>query len=140
MPPTEKVPLDKRSPAERLVRKVFVSVAGFTVLAIGVVMIVTPGPGLVVIISGLAILAAEYAWARRWLRKAREGGRFLWAKVKGTESGSSRGGAEPSGTEHSGTEHAGAEPGGDHALPQSGFGNGAQSTQSPEEPGCFPKS
>ena len=48
-----------------------VSAAGFTVLAIGLVMLVTPGPGLVVIIAGLAILATQFAWAERALGTAR---------------------------------------------------------------------
>jgi tellurite resistance protein TerC len=42
------------------------------VLAIGIALIVLPGPALVVIPVGLAILGAEFAWARRWLRKVRE--------------------------------------------------------------------
>ncbi len=35
-------------------------------------MIVTPGPALVVIPVGLAILAVEFVWARQWLKKLRE--------------------------------------------------------------------
>jgi tellurite resistance protein TerC len=50
---------------------VIVSVVGATVLLIGVALVVLPGPAFVVIPVGLAILATEYAWARRWLRKAR---------------------------------------------------------------------
>ena len=48
-----------------------VSVVGVTVLLIGIALLVLPGPALVVIPVGLAILATEYAWARRWLRKVR---------------------------------------------------------------------
>ena len=36
-------------------------------------MVVTPGPAIVVIPIGLAILAIEFAWARRWLKKLRRG-------------------------------------------------------------------
>ena len=49
-----------------------VSVIGATVLLIGIALIVLPGPAFVVIPVGLAILATEYAWARRWLRKIRQ--------------------------------------------------------------------
>lgn len=50
---------------------------GFTLLALGVVMIVTPGPGWVTILLGLGILAAEFVWARRLLDRLRkEGGRL----------------------------------------------------------------
>jgi Putative transmembrane protein (PGPGW) len=48
-----------------------VSVIGATVLLIGIALLVLPGPAFLVIPLGLAILATEYAWARRWLKKAR---------------------------------------------------------------------
>jgi tellurite resistance protein TerC len=56
----------------RYARRVLILIVGSTVLLIGVAMIVLPGPALVVIPVGLAILATEYAWARRWLRILRE--------------------------------------------------------------------
>jgi len=52
-------------------RRVAVAVVGSTVLVVGVVMIVAPGPAIVVIPIGLAILSAEFAWARFWLKKLR---------------------------------------------------------------------
>jgi drug/metabolite transporter (DMT)-like permease len=52
-------------------------VSGFTLLAIGIVMLVTPGPGWLVIIAGLALLAAEYVWARRLLQRVKAGGTRL---------------------------------------------------------------
>jgi tellurite resistance protein TerC len=52
-------------------RRVAVAVIGFTVLLIGVAMVVLPGPAVVVIPLGLAILATEFVWARQLLRKAR---------------------------------------------------------------------
>lgn len=53
-------------------RRIVIGVIGATVLLIGIVMIVTPGPALVFIPFGLAILSIEFAWARIWLRKLRE--------------------------------------------------------------------
>lgn len=55
----------------RTARRIVVAVLGGTVLAIGIVMIIAPGPALVVIPIGLAILGAEFAWARIWLKKLR---------------------------------------------------------------------
>jgi uncharacterized protein (TIGR02611 family) len=55
--------------AARLAKRIFVSVLGFSVIIVGILMIVTPGPAIVVIPAGLAILAVEFAWARRWLRR-----------------------------------------------------------------------
>jgi uncharacterized protein (TIGR02611 family) len=55
----------------KVVKRVIVSVVGATVLLIGVALLVLPGPAFIVIPIGLAILASEYGWARRWLRKVR---------------------------------------------------------------------
>ncbi len=53
-------------------KRIVIFVVGVTVVLIGLVMLVTPGPALVVIPLGLAILSIEFAWARRWLRRIRE--------------------------------------------------------------------
>ena len=59
------------------VRRIFRIVSGFTLLAAGLVMLVTPGPGWVVILLGLGLLAAEFVWARRLMdRIKREGNRI----------------------------------------------------------------
>jgi uncharacterized protein (TIGR02611 family) len=58
--------------ATSLATKTAVAVVGGLVTVIGVVMIVTPGPAFVLIPLGLAILATEFDFARRWLEKARE--------------------------------------------------------------------
>lgn len=52
-----------------VVRKVIIGVIGFTVLLLGAVMVVLPGPAVIIIPIGLAILATEFAWARRILRR-----------------------------------------------------------------------
>lgn len=52
-------------------KRAVVAVIGFTVLLIGLAMVVLPGPAVVVIPLGLAILATEFVWARRLLEKAR---------------------------------------------------------------------
>ena len=59
------------------VRRVFFVIAGFTLLLAGVVMLVTPGPGIAAILLGLGLLAAEFVWARRLMdRIKREGGKW----------------------------------------------------------------
>ena len=63
-------------------KKLVVAVVGSTVLVIGIAMLVLPGPGLLVIPAGLALLAAEFAWARRWLRQLRNGSRRLFENVR----------------------------------------------------------
>jgi tellurite resistance protein TerC len=56
----------------KMARRITVLVVGFSVLAIGIALIVLPGPAFVVIPIGLAILSVEFAWARLWLRKIRQ--------------------------------------------------------------------
>ncbi len=53
-------------------RRAVVAVVGSTVLALGVAMLVLPGPAVVVIPIGLVILATEFVWARRYLRRMRD--------------------------------------------------------------------
>ena len=62
--------------AKRLVK----IVVGFTMLLLGVVMLVTPGPGVPVIIFGLALLAAEFVWAKRLLNRLKAQGEKLKAQ------------------------------------------------------------
>ena len=52
-------------------RRLVVAVVGATVLLIGVIMLVTPSPAIVVIPVGLAILSIEFTWARLWLKRLR---------------------------------------------------------------------
>lgn len=63
-------------------RRIVVAVMGLTVVALGMVMIFTPGPGLVVILSGLAILSLEFEFARIWLRRLKEKSREAASKLK----------------------------------------------------------
>ena len=45
---------------------------GFTIVLVGIAMLVLPGPGLLVIAAGLAMLALEFAWAERVLERTLE--------------------------------------------------------------------
>ena len=53
-------------------RRIIIFIVGMSVLLFGIALIVLPGPAFIVIPIGLAILATEYAWARRWLRAIKE--------------------------------------------------------------------
>ncbi|MCP5522003.1 MAG: PGPGW domain-containing protein [Verrucomicrobiales bacterium] len=66
------------------VRRVVIFVLGMSVVLFGVALLVLPGPAVVVIPAGLAILAIEFRWARNWLRRAR-------VVVKGTGARMGRG-------------------------------------------------
>jgi uncharacterized protein (TIGR02611 family) len=61
------------------VKRLIVAVIGFTILAIGIAMIVLPGPAILVIPLGLSILATEFVWAKKVLEKIK-------AKLKKTDS------------------------------------------------------
>lgn len=65
----------------RQIRKVAITIAGGATLLIGMAMIILPGPAILVIPVGLAILATEYAWAARWLEKTKNSVRRIKDKV-----------------------------------------------------------
>jgi tellurite resistance protein TerC len=68
-------------------RRLIVIVVGFSVLLIGLAMVILPGPAMIVIPLGLAILAMEFVWARRLLlRMKTEAGR-LTSKLRGGAGG-----------------------------------------------------
>ena len=52
-------------------------------LLLGTFMLLTPGPGGVVLFLGLSVLAVEFAWARRALRRAKVTARLAKRKVRG---------------------------------------------------------
>ncbi|MBV6416698.1 MAG: hypothetical protein CMLOHMNK_01306 [Steroidobacteraceae bacterium] len=77
--------LDREHPLHvpyKWARRIVITVTGFTVLLVGLAMIVLPGPAFVVIPAGLAILGLEFAWARHSLRALRKRGAMLVAAAK----------------------------------------------------------
>ncbi len=56
-----------RSRKRRAARRAWLTLAGSVVLLIGLMLLIYPGPGWLVILGGLAILAKEFHWAERWL-------------------------------------------------------------------------
>jgi uncharacterized protein (TIGR02611 family) len=67
----------------RHARRLIVLVIGSTVLAIGIAMIVLPGPAFIVIPIGLAILGTEFVWARRLLQHLKDAGSELVSRARG---------------------------------------------------------
>lgn len=52
-------------------RRLLLEVLGWLLLAAGVAALVLPGPGLLLVFAGLAVLSRQYAWARRWVEPVR---------------------------------------------------------------------
>jgi uncharacterized protein (TIGR02611 family) len=75
------------APLPRSVRRALVLVIGLAVLFAGVAMLVLPGPGILVILIGLGILATEFVWAETLLRRARERASRALAKVRTSRPG-----------------------------------------------------
>ena len=65
----------------RLLRRIAITVVGTVIFAVGVVLLVAPGPGLVVIALALAVFAIEYQWARRNLAAVQERARSAALKA-----------------------------------------------------------
>ena len=81
----ERLSLATRPP--KFIRRLIVAVIGFTVLLIGIALIILPGPATLVIPLGLLILATEFVWARRLLKKFKETVKNLNNRGKKTDSG-----------------------------------------------------
>ncbi len=85
--------VDLHSPSDwirtiaRNARRLLVFILGVAVLGAGVAMLALPGPGVVVIIVGLVILATEFTWAERMLDKTTEKAAGAATKVTGNKSG-----------------------------------------------------
>ncbi|MFZ6033827.1 MAG: PGPGW domain-containing protein [Melioribacter sp.] len=54
---------------KKKLKKIIISVAGGTLLIIGIIMIIVPGPAYLIIPAGLSILGTEYLWARELNKK-----------------------------------------------------------------------
>ena len=52
-------------------KRIAVTTVGFLLVAVGLVLLVVPGPGLLLIAAGLAVLATEYTWARSALEQTK---------------------------------------------------------------------
>jgi uncharacterized protein (TIGR02611 family) len=57
----------------RSTKRIVVFVVGVALVALGLVMLVLPGPGIVVVVLGFAVLATEFVWAEVALDKAKAG-------------------------------------------------------------------
>ncbi len=68
-------------------RKLVIGVIGGTIVLLGLIMLVTPGPGIPAILVGLAILATEFVWAQRLLSKVKEHAKTAKEKVMGKKGG-----------------------------------------------------
>ena len=53
-----------------MLKRFAVTIVGVALLVLGAAMMVLPGPGILVIVAGLALLATEYVWARKMLKTA----------------------------------------------------------------------
>ena len=71
--------------ARHLVKGLIIGVVGCTILAIGVVMMVLPSSAFIAILIGIGILATEFAWERRLLRKVGERIREQTGKAENNE-------------------------------------------------------
>lgn len=78
----------KKTPAGRLFWRVFIGVLGGGITVLGGIALIGPGPGVLVVLAGLGILATEFAWAGRAMEKtksiaksaAEKTGLPLWVK------------------------------------------------------------
>ena len=72
-------------------RRIVIVLIGATILIVGIAMIVLPGPAILVIPAGLAILGTEFLWARQLLGKMRKTGTTFWQTLRDAIRGSQMG-------------------------------------------------
>lgn len=65
-------------------RRLVIAIVGSTIILLGLIFIPLPGPGLLGVVAGLAILATEFIWARRLLKAIKGKGRDIRASITGT--------------------------------------------------------
>jgi uncharacterized protein (TIGR02611 family) len=68
-------------------KRIVVTIVGLALLIAGGVLLVLPGPGILVVIAGLAVLASEYDWARDALEWVRERYKESARKLKARSGG-----------------------------------------------------
>jgi uncharacterized protein (TIGR02611 family) len=61
----------KRTKAGQLIWRIFIGALGGTITVLGAVALVAPGPGVLILLAGLGILASEFAWASRAMNKTK---------------------------------------------------------------------
>jgi uncharacterized protein (TIGR02611 family) len=61
----------KQTKAGQLIWRVSIGVIGGTVTVLGAIALVAPGPGVLILLAGLGILATEFAWASRAVNKTK---------------------------------------------------------------------
>ena len=59
-------------------RQVVIAVVGSAVVLVGLALVLLPGPAIVIVPAGLAILATEFVWARRLLKKMKQQARRVF--------------------------------------------------------------
>lgn len=79
----------------RNARKVIVGVVGSTIVLIGVVMFFFPGPGLLVVFAGLALLATEFVWAALLLRRVKAIAKLTKQRITHTARNMTGGASSP---------------------------------------------
>jgi len=64
------------------IRRILAASVGIVTLVVGVMLLVLPGPGLLVMLLGLAILATEFTWAKRSIRHVKQHGNRVARGIK----------------------------------------------------------
>ncbi|AXT86923.1 hypothetical protein C6I20_13635 [Aeromicrobium sp. A1-2] len=85
---------DRRRKSSRVIRRLVLEIVGWTLVLAGVAALVLPGPGLLLLVAGLAVLSQQYEWAERRLEpvkiqafKSAADGVQTWPRIIASGSG-----------------------------------------------------
>jgi hypothetical protein len=62
----------KKTQAGRVFWRVFIGLIGGSITVLGSIALIGPGPGILIVLAGLGILATEFAWAGRIMMRTKE--------------------------------------------------------------------
>jgi uncharacterized protein (TIGR02611 family) len=60
------------NPVSAFATKILLTLIGLALIAVGLIMLFTPGQGILAVVAGLAVLSLEYAWAQRLLKRSQD--------------------------------------------------------------------
>jgi hypothetical protein len=72
-------------------KRIAVTVVGGALVAVGLAMLVLPGPGILVVVAGFAVLGTEYAWAATVLERSKRTAEAAGRMTRGGVTRAARG-------------------------------------------------
>lgn len=77
--------LENKHPFYQVLSKIAVAVAGTVIIIVGIILIPLPGPGWLIVFSGLALLSLEFPLAAKIVNWIKQKALFIWNNTLGAK-------------------------------------------------------